>query len=62
MNSKFVKDKAKMCTLFKFTKILNVKDVFELKIAKFIYSCYHSMSPENFDSYFKYASKHNIPA
>ena len=59
MNFKFVKDKAKMCTLFKSMKILKVKDIFELEIAKFMYSYYHSMLPENFDNYFKYASKHH---
>ena len=59
MNFKFVKDKAKMCTPFKSMKILKVKDIFELEIAKFMYSYYHSMLPENFDKYFKYASKHH---
>ena len=59
MNFKFVKDKAKMCTLFKSIKILKVKDIFELEIAKFMYSYYHSMLLENFDNYFKYASKHH---
>ena len=59
MNFKFVRDKAKMCILFKSMKILKVKDIFELEIAKFMYSYYHSMFPENFDNYFKYASKHH---
>ena len=59
MNFKFVKDKAKMCVLFKFMKILKVKDIFELEIAKFMYSYYHSLLLENFDNYFKYASKHH---
>ena len=57
MNFKFVKDKAKMCILFKSMKILKVKDIFELEIAKFMYSYYHSKLSENFDNYFKYASK-----
>ena len=48
-----------MCTLFKSMKILKVKDIFELKIAEFMYSYYHSMLPECFDNYFKYASKHH---
>ena len=56
-NFKFVKDKAKMCILFKSMKILKEKDIFELEIAKFMYSFYHSKLPENFDNYFKYASK-----
>ena len=59
MNFKFVKDKVKMCILFKFMKILKVKDIFELEIAKFVYSYYHSMLLKNFDNYFKYASKHH---
>ena len=36
INFKFVKDKAKMCTLFKSMKILKMKDIFELEIAKFM--------------------------
>ena len=59
MNFKFVKDKAKMCILFKSMKILKVKDIFELEIAKFMYSYYHSKLPKNFDNYFKYAGKHH---
>ena len=41
MNFKFVKDKAKMCILFKSMKTLKVKDIFELEIAKFMYSYYY---------------------
>ena len=59
MNLKFVNNRVKMCILFKFMKILKVKDIFELKIAKFRYSYYHSMLPEYFDNYCKYASKHH---
>ena len=55
MNFKFVKDKVKMCTLFKSMKIFKVKDILKLEIAKFIFSYYHSMLPENFDNYFKHA-------
>ena len=40
-------------------KILKVKDIFELEIAKFMYSYYHSMLPENFDNYIEYAGKHH---
>ena len=47
MNFKFVKDKTKMSTLFKSIKILKVIDIFKLEIAKFMYSYYHSMLPEN---------------
>ena len=57
MNFKFVKDKVKVCTLFKSMNILKVKDIFELEIAKFMYSDYHSMLHKNFDNYFQYASK-----
>ena len=39
--------------------MLKVKDIFELEIAKFMYSYYHSKLPENFDNYFRYASKHD---
>ena len=59
MNFKFVKDKAKMCILFESIKILKVKDIYELEIAKFMYSYYHSNLLENFNNYFKYASKHH---
>ena len=61
MNFKFVKDKAKMCVLFKFMKILKVKEVFELEIAKFMYSHYHSKLPQNFDNYFQCASQRWSP-
>ena len=53
MNFKFVEDKVKMCSLFKSMKILKVKDILKLEIAKFIFSYHHSMLPENFDNYFK---------
>ena len=33
-------------------KILKVKDNFEPEIAKFMYSYYHSMLPENFGKLF----------
>ena len=59
MNYKFVKDKAKMCILFKSMKILKVKDILKLEIAKFMCSSYHSKLAKNFDNYFKYASKHH---
>ena len=53
-----LKDKAKMCTVFKSTKNIEVKNIFELEIAKFMYF-YYSMLPENFDNYFIYASEHH---
>ena len=51
MNFKFAKDKAKMCTLFKSMKISKVIEIFELAIAKFMYSYYYSMLPKNVDNY-----------
>ena len=59
MNFKLVKDKAEMCTLFKSIKILKMKCIFKLELAKFMYSYCHSKSPENLDNYFNYASKHH---
>ena len=40
-------------------KILKVKGIFELKIPKLMHSYYHFILLENFDNYFKYASKHH---
>ena len=40
-------------------KILKVKDIYELEIAKFMHSYYHCKLPENFDNYFKNASNHH---
>ena len=61
MNFKFVKDRVNMYLLYKSIKILKVKDIYELKIAKFIHSYYHCKFPENFDNYryFKNASNHH---
>ena len=41
MNFKFVKDRVIMSLLYKSTKILQVKGIYELKIAKFMHSNYH---------------------
>ena len=40
-------------------KILKVKDVFELKIPNLMHSHYYFILLENFDIYFKYATKHH---
>ena len=48
-----------MCTLLKSMKILKVNDICELEIAKFMYSYYRSMLPENFHNYFEYSGKHH---
>ena len=57
MNFKFVKDKSKIRTLYKSIKILKVKNIFELKNAKFMYFYFYYLLYENFDNYFKYACK-----
>ena len=37
-------------------KILKMKDIYELEIAKFMHSYYHCKLPENFDNCFKNAN------
>ena len=59
MNFKFVKDRVNMSLLFKSMKILKVKDLYELEIAKFMHSYDHCKLPKNFDNYFKNASNHH---
>ena len=53
INFKQVNDKINMCTLYKFMNILLINDIYELKIAKFMYYFYHRMLFEIFDKYFK---------
>ena len=53
INFKFVKDRINMSLLYKSMKILKVKDIYELEIAKFMHSYYHCKLPETFDNYFK---------
>ena len=36
--------------------ILKVKNIYEFEIAKFMYSFYHGLLPENFSNYFKSAN------
>ena len=40
-------------------KMLKVKDIYELEIAKFMHSYYHCKLSENFGNYFKNASNHH---
>ena len=42
-----------MCTLYKFMTFLLINDIYELEIAKFMYSFHHRMLPKNFDNYFE---------
>ena len=53
MNYKHLRDRVKMCTLYKSMNILSIKDVYELETAKFMHSFYHRMLPENFNTYFR---------
>ena len=53
LNFKLLNDRVNMCTLSKSMNILFINDIYELEIAKFMYSFYHRMLPKNFDSYFK---------
>ena len=48
-----------MSLLYKSMKILKVKDIYELEIAKFMHSYYDCKLSENFDNYFKIASNHH---
>ena len=49
-----------MSNLYKDMKILQVKDIFETEVAKFMHSFYHSNLPCIFDSYYKsVATQHN---
>ena len=52
MNFKHLRDRVKMCTLYKSMNILLIHDVYE-ETAKFMHSFYDCMLPENFDSYFR---------
>ena len=45
-----------MCTQYEAMNILKVKNIYEVKIAKFMPSFYHGLLPENFINYFKSAN------
>jgi len=61
MNFKFIRDKVKICKSYKSMKILKVKDICELELAKFMHSFqfHNNFLPENFENYFKTASNHH---
>ena len=49
-----------MSTLYKDMKILQVKDIFEIEVAKFMHSFHHGNLPCIFDSYYtSVATQHN---
>ena len=52
INFKSLKDRTKMCTLYKSMHILQFKDIFELEIAKFMYAYHNDKLPNNFDGIF----------
>ena len=55
MHFKSLTDCIPMSTLYKSLNILQVKDIFELEIAKFMHWFHHNKLPENFNFYFKIA-------
>ena len=60
INFKSLKDRVKMSTLYKDMKILQVKDIFEIEVAKFMHSFHHDNLPCIFDSYYEsVATQHN---
>ena len=60
INFKCLKDHVKISTLYKDMKILQVKDIFEIEVAKFMHSFHHGNLPCIFDSYNKsVATQHN---
>ena len=60
INFKCLKDRVKMSTLYKDMKILQVKDIFEIEVAKSMHSFHHGNLPCIFDSYYtSVATQHN---
>ena len=53
MNFKHLRDRVKMCTLYKSMNILFINNGYELETAKFMHSFYHRMLSENFNTYFR---------
>ena len=53
INFKCLKYRVKMSTLYKDMKILLVKDIFEIEVAKFMHSFYQGNLPRIFGSYYK---------
>jgi len=58
-NFKFIRDKVKLCTLYKSIKILKVKDIYELEIAMPMHSFHNNLLPENFENYFQSSSNYH---
>ena len=56
MDFKFLKDCVKMISMYKSMKILQIQDIYELKMAKFMHSFHHKKLPSVFNHYFKYLS------
>ena len=56
MDFKFLKDCVKMISMYKSMKILQIQDIYELEMAKFMHSFHHKRLPSVFDNYFKYLS------
>ena len=54
-----LKDHVNMKVLYKSMNILQVNKIYELELAKFMYSYHNKKLPENFHSYFKSASTHH---
>ena len=60
INFKCLKDRVKASTLYKEMKILQIKDIFEIEVAKFMHSFHHGNLPCIFDNYYKsVATQHN---
>ena len=49
MDFKCLKDCINMSSLFKSTNLLQIKDIYELEIARFMYLYFHHKLPQSFD-------------
>ena len=58
-NFKCLNDRVKMNKLYKSMNILQIKDIYELEMSKFMHSFYHKQLPEVFNNYFKSADRHH---
>ena len=59
MSFKCIKDHVQLNPLFKSWNILKINEIYQLETAKFMHLYYHKHLPENFNQYFKSASKHH---
>ena len=57
---KVQKDCVRMSTVYKLWNILQIGDMYQLEIAKFMHSFYRNNLPAVFDNYFKSAHTHHI--